>query len=115
MAAKADPAKSERKARIDAILAGLPGVVAKKIAGLDAWFVNDRMFACINGEGLGLRLPAAAARDLQFSRENVVAFTPVGSSTSKEWIQINREDAAEYEKDREVIQASLDFVKGQAR
>jgi hypothetical protein len=113
--AKADPAKPDRKARIDAILAELPGVVAKKIAGLDAYFVNDRMFACISGEGVGLRLPVAAARELQFSRENVVPFTPIGSSSSKEWIQINREDAAEYAKDREVFQASLDYVKGQAR
>jgi hypothetical protein len=115
MAAKPDPAKSDRKAQVDAILLGMAGVVAKKIAGLDAYFVNDRMFACISGEGIGLRLPAAEARELQFSRENVVPFTPIGSSTSKEWIQINRADAADYAKDREVIQASLDFVKAQAR
>jgi hypothetical protein len=104
-----------RKDLIDAVVLKLPNVVAKKIGGLDAYFVNDRMFACISGDGLGLRLPAASARELQFSRENVVPFQPTGSASSKEWIQVNRADASEYEKDLETIQASLDYVKGQAR
>jgi hypothetical protein len=33
-------------------------------------------------------------------------------ASTKEWIQINRPSAAEYEKDLELFQASLDFVKG---
>ena len=36
-----------RKSQIDAVLLKLPGVVSKKIGGLDGYFVNDRMFACI--------------------------------------------------------------------
>ena len=107
-----DSPDSIRKAQIDAVLLKLPGVVAKKINRLDAYFVNDRMFACINGEGIGLRLPAATATDLQFSRDNVVPFQPGGKSSSREWIQINRAEAAEYEKDLPLFQASIDFVKG---
>src|SRR5690349_555505 len=87
-----------RKSVIDAILLRLPGVVGRKINKLDAYFVGDRMFACINGDGIGLRLPAPAATELQFSRDNVVPFQPGGVS-SREWVQINRADAAEYEKD----------------
>jgi luciferase-like monooxygenase len=104
-----------RKAQIDAILLALPGVAAKKIGGLDAYLVKDRMFACINGNGIGIRLPVAAARELQFSRENVSAFQPAGMPASKEWIQIDREDAADYAKDLELFQAALDFVKSAAR
>ena len=100
-----------RKSRIDAVLLKLPGVVAKKINNLDAYFVSDRMFACISGEGVGLRLPAAAARELQFSRDNVVPFQPAGLGSTKEWIQIDRPDAADYEKDLELFRASLEFVK----
>ena len=111
---KAEEPKS-RKAQIDAVICKIPNVVAKKIGGLDAYFVNDRMFACISGSGVGLRLPVAVARELQFSRENVVAFTPAGVTSTKEWIQIDRTDAAEYEKDLELFQASLDFVKGGGR
>lgn len=107
-----DPQKSGRKAQIDALLLKLPGVSARKINGLDAYFVSDRMFACISGNGIGLRLPAATATDLQFSRENVVPFQPGGMASSREWIQIDRPDAADYEKDLELFRTSLDFVKG---
>jgi hypothetical protein len=106
-----DPAKSERKSQIDALLLKLPGVSARKINGLDAYFVSDKMFACISGDGVGLRLPATTATELQFSRDNVVPFSPGGMASTREWIQINRADAAEYEKDLDLFQASLDFVK----
>lgn len=56
----------------------LPGVSARKISDLDAYFVSDKMFACISGDGVGLRLPAAVATELQFSRSDVVAFQPRG-------------------------------------
>ena len=105
------PNEPTRKSQIDAVLLKLPGVVGKKINQLDAYFVSDRMFACISGEGVGLRLPVAVATELQFSRDNVAPFQPGGVS-SREWIQINRADAADYEKDLELFRASLEFVKG---
>ena len=101
-----------RKAQIDAVLLKLPGVSARKINGLDAYFVTDRMFACISGAGVGLRLPVASATELQFSRDDVVPFQPRGLASSREWIQINRSDAADYEKDLELFRASLEFVSG---
>ncbi|HEX4942704.1 MAG TPA: hypothetical protein VFV55_00015 [Usitatibacteraceae bacterium] len=108
----ADTPKSTRKAQLDALLLKLPGVSTKKINGLDAYFVSDRMFACISGNGIGLRLPVAAATELQFSRENVVPFQPGGMASTREWIQIDRADAADYGKDLELFQASIEFVKG---
>jgi hypothetical protein len=104
------PAPS-RKELIDALLLKLPGVSARKINQLDAYFVSDKMFACISGQGIGLRLPAAAATELQFSRDNVVPFQPGGMASSREWIQIDRAEAADYEKDLALFQASLEFVK----
>ena len=108
-------ADATRKAQIDAVLLKLPGVVAKKINKLDAYFVSDRMFACISGDGVGLRLPANTARDLHFSRADVVPFQPAGAPATREWIQIDHADATEYEKDLALFQASLDFVKGGGR
>ncbi|HEX9395588.1 MAG TPA: hypothetical protein VF943_02500 [Burkholderiales bacterium] len=104
--------ETTRKSQIDAVLLKLPGVVAKKINNLDAYFVSDRMFACISGNGVGLRLPASTATELQFSRDNVVPFQPGGMGTSKEWIQIDRPDASDYAKDLELFRAALEFVKG---
>jgi hypothetical protein len=109
-AVKADKSPPTRKSLIDAVLLKLPGVTAKKISGLDAYFVNGKMFACISGNGIGLRVPVAIANDLQFSRENVVPFQPGGMASSREWVQIDRADAAEYEQDIALFQASIEFV-----
>ena len=106
-----DIRKSSRKALIDDLLLKLPGVTARKINGLDAYFVSDKMFACISGEGIGLRLPAGTATELQFSRGDVVPFQPAGMASSREWIQIDRAEAAEYEKDLQLFRASIEFVK----
>ena len=111
----AKSAESSRKAQIDAVLLKLPGVSTKKIGGLDGYFVNDRMFACISGQGIGLRLPVSVATELQFSRDNVVPFQPAGVGSTREWIQIDRAEAADYEKDLGLFQASLEFVKGGGR
>jgi hypothetical protein len=94
-----EPLKSLRKVQLDALLLTLPGVTARTINGLDAYFVADKMFACISGMGVGLRLPVATATELQFSKDNVVPFQPGGVASTREWIQINRADAADYEKD----------------
>ena len=104
-----------REAQIDAVLGKLPGVTTRKIKGLHAYFVSDRMFACISGNGVGLRLPVAVAREAHFSRNDVVPFLPAGVAATKEWIQIDRADAADYEKDLELFRQSLEFVKGGGR
>lgn len=106
-----DAPESTRKAKIDALLLKLPGVSARKISGLDAYFVSDKMFACISGEGIGLRLPVATATELQFSRDNVMPFQPGGTASTREWIQIDRAEASDYEKDLELFRTSLEFVK----
>jgi hypothetical protein len=103
------------KAQLDALLLKLPGVSARKINGLDAYFVSDRMFACISGNGVGIRLPAAVATDLHFSRDNISPFQPGGIAATREWIQIDRADTADYAKDLELFQTSIEFVKAGRR
>ncbi len=107
----ADTTYSDRKARIDALLLELEGVSARKINGLDAYFVSDKMFACLSGDGVGLRLPAAAATELQFSRNDIVPFRPTGIASTREWVQINRPEVAHYEQDIPLFEASREFVK----
>ncbi len=100
---------------LDAVLLKLPGVTTRKIKGLHAYFVSDRMFACVSGKGVGLRLPVAVARELHFSRNDVVPFQPAGLAATKEWIQIDRANPADYEKDLDVFRQSLEFVRGGGR
>src|SRR5262245_38470569 len=104
----------DRKAKIDALLLKLPGVVSKKLNKLDAYFVNDRMFACIADKGVALRLPSATVTNLQFSRSDVGPFAAggLGAAATREWVQIDRADAADYAKDLDLFQASLEFVRG---
>jgi len=107
--------ESDRTKQIDAVLLKLPGTSTRKLKGLHAYFVSDRMFACISGDGVGLRLPANTARDLQFSRADVVPFQPGNVGATREWIQINRANPADYEKDLELFRTSLEFVKSGGR
>jgi len=96
---------------LDAMLLKLPGVEAGEMTGLLAYFVGKKMFACVCNGGVGVRLPAAEAANLQFSKDNVVPFEPKGTKSTREWIQINHENSADYEKDLEIFQASIAFVR----
>jgi hypothetical protein len=91
-----DTRESHHKAQLDALLLTLPGVSARTINRLDAYFVSDKMFAGISGDGVGLRLPIATGTELSFSRDDVVPFQPGGMASTREGIQINRVDAADY-------------------
>jgi hypothetical protein len=107
-----DRPDANRKVQLDALLLALPGVSARTINGLDAYFVSDKMFACISGKGVGLRLPVAVTTELQFARGDAVPFQPAGLASTREWIQIDRADAADYASDLPLFQASIDFVTG---
>src|SRR3954447_15474043 len=101
-----DPGRAARKAALDALLLEMPGVTGRTLNGLDAYFVSDRMFACISGGGVGLRVPVATATELQFSRSDVVPFTPAGLASTREWIQVDRADPADYAQDLPLFNAS---------
>jgi len=111
LTAKNNSADSGHKAVLDALLLPIRGVEAGEMSGFPAYFVNKRMFACIHGAGVGIRLPAQAAANLQFSNKNVFPFQPNGRPSSREWVQLNHEDSADYQKDVELFQASIEFVK----
>jgi len=102
---------SPLKPQLDALLLALPGVEARTVHGLDAYFVADKMFACISDNGVGVRFPAQVATELQFSRDHVTAFQPRGLPATREWVQLNRADPADYAKDLELFQQSIAFVK----
>ena len=103
--------RTDRKEKIDALLLKLPGVSARKINGLDAYMVSDKMFACLSDDAVGLRLPAAMATELQFSSDYIGPYSPGGMATTREWVQIKRADAADYVKDLDLFQAAVEYVK----
>lgn len=104
-------APSSRKEHTDALLLKLPGVDARRIGGLDAYFVADKMFACVGDKGLGLRLPATVATELQFSCQYVKPYSPGGMASTREWVQVEWEDPADLAKDMDLVRQSLEYVK----
>ena len=106
-----NPVDLNHKRVLDAMLLKLSGVEAGEMTGLLAYFVGKRMFACVCNGGVGVRLPAADAANLQFSKDNVVPFAPKGTKSTREWIQINHENSTDYEKDLAIFQSSIAFVR----
>lgn len=106
----ADTPESSRKEKIDALLLKLSGLSARKINDLEP---TSSATGCSPASlaGIGLRLSAATATELYFSRDNVVPFQPLGLPSTREWIQNERADTGDYEKDLEIFQASLEFVQ----
>jgi hypothetical protein len=105
------PLELSHKAVLDSLLLRIPGVTAGDMTGFFAYFVANKMFACICNGGVGIRLSAAEAANLQFSMGNVVPFQPRGRPSTREWIQINHEHSADYEKDLELFKSSIQYVR----
>ena len=106
-----NPVDLAHKQVLDGMLLKRSGIEAGEMTGLLAYFVGKKMFACIANGGVGVRLAAADAANLQFSMSSVVPFTPKGRPSNREWIQINHENSADYEKDLELFRAAVEFVK----
>ena len=100
------------KAALDPLLLKIPGVQGAEMTGMQAYFVAKKMFACVCNGGVGVRLPNAKVAELTFSRGDVGPFEPKGRPSSREWIQISRENPADYAQDLEVFKASVDYVRG---
>ncbi len=81
------------------------------MTGFAAYFVASRMFACVCDGGVGIRLSASEAANLQFAMGNVVPFQPRGRPSTREWIQINHDNSADYEKDLEIFKSSVEYVR----
>ena len=96
---------------LDDLLLKLSGIEAGEMTGLLAYFVGKKMFACICNGGVGIRLSPSEAANLQFSRHDVVAFEPKGRKSTREWIQINHQDSADYLNDLEIFKSSIAFVR----
>lgn len=99
----------DRKAVLDVLLLSMPGVVEGKMFGYDAYYVKGKLFACIYGDGVGVKVPEEIASTLS-SEKHIIPFQPFGRPKMREWVQINRVRPADYRKDMSIFRASVDFV-----
>lgn len=106
--------QAERKASLDALLLNWPGVVAGQMFGYPAYYVNGKLFACLYGEGVGVKVPKAVA-DALLTERHVVPFQPLGRPKMQEWVQLNRDRPEDYRMDEDTLRISVDFVSQIAR
>lgn len=97
------------KAILDSLLLNMPSVTEGKMFGYAAYYVHGKLFACIYGEGVGVKVPEKVANKL-LSENHVVPFQPLGKPKMREWIQINRARSADYRKDIDIFRTSVEFV-----
>ena len=95
---------------VDSILLEIPGVVPGKMFGYPAYYVNEKLFACLYENGIGLKVPESMANEF-VGKKGIVHFQPLGRRKMKEWIQINRERSEDYLKDRETFESSVRYVR----
>lgn len=98
-----------RKEVLDSLLLNMPEVMEGKMFGYPAYYINGKLFACIYGEGVGLKVPEEVANKL-LSEEHIVPFQPLGKPKMREWIQINRSCSADYRKDKNIFLTAVEFV-----
>ena len=101
--------ESLHKVILDSLLLNMPGVEEGKMFGYAAYYVNGKLFACIYGEGVGVKVPEAVASKLLL-KKHIVPFQPLGKPKMPEWIQINRAKSADYRKDINIFRSSVEFV-----
>ena len=102
---------SQNKNVIDSILLKYPGVVAGKMFGYPAYYINKSLFECLYENGVGIKIPERTANEL-IGKSGIISFQPMGKSRMKEWIQINRDNPDEYLDDEEIFIESINFISG---
>ena len=94
---------------LDRILLVIPGVTAAKMFGFPAYFIGKKLFACVYGDGVGVKLATVLAEEL-LTRPDVIPFKPYGKPRMKNWVQINRSHSEDYADDASVFRTSVDYV-----
>lgn len=93
------PARAKRDfsahlaARLNARFARIPIVRRGTMFGFPAYFVGRRMFACVYGDGVGIKLPEVRVRCMLESKQ-ATPFSPYGKPAMREWIAIDSRLAA---------------------
>lgn len=96
-------------ALLDALLRSLPGVVPGRMFGYPAYFAGGKLFACLYGEGVGLKVPEAVAARL-LAQPHVAPFQPLGRPRMKQWVHIARARPEDYRMDVDVFRVAVSFV-----
>jgi hypothetical protein len=104
----------QHKKVLDSFLLKTPGVVSGKMFGYPAYYIQQKLFACVYEDGVGIKIPEDKANEL-VGNEGIIQFQPLGRAKMREWIQINREKSEDYLNDQEIFVSSIKFVSSLGR
>ena len=77
------------KAVLDDLLLGDARVRPGTMFGYPAYYAGRKLALCLYEQGVGVKLPEAAAATLLATDGNVVPFRPMGRRRMREWVQID--------------------------
>jgi len=89
---------------------GQHGVTQGAMFGVPAFLVDGRVFACVWGDGVGLRLPTETAQTV-VGLMGLKSFTPFGRSPMRGWIQRDCTDVPEFTPTRKLCDAACAYVR----
>lgn len=99
---------------LDRLLAARPEVTRGKMFGFPAYYTGGKLFACVYGDGVGLKLPQEVIRTLE-GKPGLTPFRPYGRPRMKEWIHIHHDHPGALSKDAALFQVSIRFVSRTAK
>ena len=91
------------------ILLRLPGVREGKMFGVPGFFVGRKLFACIFGDVVGIKIPEEMAERL-LADPRFEPFTPYGKAKMREWVQFACGPADGLDAHEDVLLAAYEFV-----
>jgi hypothetical protein len=100
---------SEIKIVLDQFLLGIPGVTAGKMFGYPAYYIRDKLFACIYETGVGIKVPEKKAETLA-GMPGFTFFQPLGRAKMKAWIFLERGEPGDYAKEMPLFMTSIEYV-----
>lgn len=108
----ADGQKMSHRTDVAAVLADLldnePDVRPGKMFGQPAWYTGSKLFVCVMGDGVGLKLPAERIAEL-VDDDVYRQFKGPRGSVMREWVMVVR-PAEDYAADVELLRESRQFT-----
>jgi len=98
------------KSIMDEILLKFPEVVAGKMFGYPACYLNKKIIGRIYADSVGLKVPETMAKGL-LENAHITHFQPLGRRKMREWIQINHMDPKDYFLDQSIFEASVTYLR----
>jgi hypothetical protein len=94
---------------LDQVLLEIPGVASGKMFGYPAYYIRDKLFACLYENGVGIKVPQGTADDL-VGGHGITYFQPLGRARMRSWIFLERRGSTDYVNDRPLFMASIEYV-----